>query len=496
MRASASAHLSAPSLETATVLLTHTLRYMPAQLIGPMAQFASVIVWTHMLPPAGYGALALALALQELVFQLCLAWWSAYVMRYAATLGPEAAERQAAIENAVLLVSALAQVGVTWIVLAIGEVDLTPDLALAAVAYTIGRCLTTHLAERARAAHAILAYTVAQTVGPLLGFPFAFALVSWRPGATAVLAGFALAQALALPYLWRRLRLGRRLRLDAAVLKAALRYGVPLVVTGAIGWVTVNGVRVVVEHLDGPVAVGLLSVGWGLGQRLLSVAAMLVTAAAFPLAVQRMAQGGAREGYAQVARNGVLLLAVIAPSCAGVIWLTAPLVDLLIGEEFRAATRALLPVATAAAAIRNLRVHCADQVFLLAERTGFLATLNTVEAAATLGGCAVGVVTGGLYGACLGCLAGYSLGAVLGFGFALREGLRLPLLPIVKVLVATLVMVTGLGQLPAPENRLDLVTFTLFGGSLYLAALALMFSVQWLPRVRSHLRARHARETC
>ena len=37
---------------------------------------------------------------------------------------------------------------------------------------------------------------------------------------------------------------------------------------------------------------------------------MLVTAAAFPLAVARAREGGMAEGQAQLVRNGILLLAV------------------------------------------------------------------------------------------------------------------------------------------------------------------------------------------
>jgi len=464
------------------VLLSHTLRYLPAQLIGPVAQFAAVVAWTHWLPPDEYGVVALVMALQELVFQLCLAWWSAYVLRYGAGLGTDGRAGQAAHENAVLLISAGLQIAVTWAVLATGTAPLTPGFLAAALGFTISRTLTTHLAERARAGGAIGVYTLAQTAGPVAGFALAVALARAENSATSVLTGFALAQAAVLPLIWLRLPHSRAIRLDTAIVRVALLFSTPLLVSGSIAWASVNGIRVIVERLDGAAAVGLLSVGWGLGQRLLSVAAMLVTAAAFPLAVRRMEQGGPAEGYAQVARNGLFLLAVVVPATAGVIWLTPTLVTLFIGAQFQEATLSILPVAALAAAVRNVRVHCVDQVFLLCERPRVLLEITVVEAVATLVGCGIGLVQGGLPGACLGCLAGFCAGFLACFQRAYAEGLRIPVWPMLKIFLATGVMVAGLALAPIRPDKLVLAATVVAAGTLYLVVLALLFREYWPAR--------------
>ncbi|SFG60640.1 Membrane protein involved in the export of O-antigen and teichoic acid [Methylobacterium gossipiicola] len=467
------------------MLLSHTLRYLPAQLIGPASQFAAVVAWTHWLPPEEYGIVALVMALQELVFQLCLAWWSSYVLRYGAGLGADGRAGQAAHENAVLLISAGLQIAVTWVVLATGHLPLTPGFLAVAFGFTISRTLTTHLAERARAGGAIGVYTLAQTAGPVAGFALAAVLARAENSAAAVLMGFAVAHAAVLPVIWLRLPHTRTIRLDTGIVRVALAYSTPLLLSGIIAWASVNGIRVIVERLDGTEAVGLLSVGWGLGQRLLSVAAMLVTAAAFPLAVRRMEQAGPAEAYDQVARNGLFLLAVVVPSTAGVIWLTPALVDLFIGAEFQAATRMILPVAALAAAVRNVRVHCADQVFLLRETPGLLLKVTIVESVATLAGCTVGLVAGGLLGACLGCLAGSIVGFLAGFGAAYREGLRIPAWPVLRIAAATGLMLAALARMPPQPSAGLLVAAVAGAGGLYLAALALLFREAWPNRRRA-----------
>ena len=53
-------------------LILHTLLYMPAQIIGPLVQFAAILVFTHWLAPGPYGVLTYVMASQDFVFVLCL----------------------------------------------------------------------------------------------------------------------------------------------------------------------------------------------------------------------------------------------------------------------------------------------------------------------------------------------------------------------------------------------------------------------------------------
>src|SRR5258708_39828729 len=107
--------------------------------------------------------------------------------------------------------------------------------------------------------------------------------------------------------------------------------------------------------MAGVAAAGLFAVGYGLGQRAAGVAAMLVTAAAFPLAVKSMELAGSRAAMRQLADNSALLVAVLTPSLAGIFMLRAEIVHLLIAPPFQQVTLAILPLATLAGAIRNVR---------------------------------------------------------------------------------------------------------------------------------------------
>jgi O-antigen/teichoic acid export membrane protein len=227
-----------------------------------------------------------------------------------------------------------------------------------------------------------------------------------------------------LPFLWRMLGLGAAMRFDRSILSTAMRYGTPLLVASVVTWLSVNSLRVVVDWFEGAAAVGLVSVGWSLGQRASSVAAMLVTAAAYPLAVKRAVTHSREAALMQLSQSGASLFGVVAPVTIGALIINRTAVDLLIGADFRSLTVVIFPIAMLSGAIRNLRLHYPDQTFLLCERTDVALFVCSMEAALTLPFCVVGLLAGGLVGACLGCLVAHAIAAIFTFGAYLSRQSR------------------------------------------------------------------------
>jgi hypothetical protein len=137
----------------------------------------------------------------------------------------------------------------------------------------------------------------------------------------------------------------RELATPAPGHRTALAFGLPIVIAGAIGWISLNGIRVVVEHAAGATALGLVAVGWELGQRFTGVDATLVSAASFPLAVRSFASGSRAEAFRQLAQGGLLLIALVVPARASLCLLTRPFVELTVSHSFQEATMLILPLA-------------------------------------------------------------------------------------------------------------------------------------------------------
>lgn len=466
------------------MLIRQTLAYLPAQILGPLTQFATAIALTHYLGPAEYGLTMLIFASQELVFLVCLSWWTIYMLRYSGAItNQEEKARFDATERTVLLLATLAQIAATIGVIFLTEPEVPVAFYLGAIAFTVTRSLLNLLSERARKVAAIVDYSLVQIVAPLGGLLLTLAALTFLETRSSwVLFVFALTQALVGGLVSLRLGLaGTTLRLDARIVRLALTFGVPVVLASAFGWLASNGIRFVVQELDGSTALGLLSVGWGIATRLAAVAALVVTAAAYPLAVRMMENddpAGARE---QIVRNSALLLAIIAPATLGVIAIAEPMTRLVIAPDYHAATIAILPWAMIGAAIRNLRMHGWDQLYLLFEAPRPMMVLEFGEVLITLIAAMIGLLGAGLTGAVIGTMLAAIMVAGADFLFlSSRFGLRIPAWEFLRVLIASSAMYALLWLMArhgiaASPHWLDLGMTVLAGMAAYAFVLATLF---------------------
>ncbi len=460
------------------MLIRQTLLYLPAQLFGPLAQFIAAVVWTHLMGAHDYGDLMIILSAQELIFLVCMSWWTHYTMRYLGEIADRTdPKRFQAQENTVLLIASLFQCCAALVMVRF-FVESTSFLIFALTSvFVVTRSALTHLAERARLRGCILDYTLAQTIGPVMGTLVGLALLSsYAGGAASALAGYGIAQVLALSIVWFRLGFGTSFaRPTGSLLKVALAFGLPLLAAGAMAWVSVNGIRLIVEHFRGATEVGLLSVGWGLGQRAVSVVAMLVTAASYPLALHHMNSGAREKSFDQVSLNGAMLIALIVPTVVGVLVIGPLLVKLMIGADFRDITTIILPIAVVAAGLRNMRVHFLDQVFLLAEQPGRLMKINLFEAVVTVIAATIGLLAFGLSGAAFGCLLGTFAGAAACLWYVIQEGLRLPWIHIARIALASAIMAVVLTVVKLGDGPLSLVGQIVLGVTVYFTVLGVLY---------------------
>ena len=471
------------------MLLRHTLLYLPAQFVGPLFQLLAMIVWTHVVDEHTLGTITLITATHELLQIGFLAWWSQYALRFLGRYQDASdAPRFYRTENAVLLASiALQSAAVVGMLLLVIAPGAGTGLLLATVAYVITRSLNLYIGERARARQQIWVYTIQQILGPSAGFIAGLLLIKLLGQSPEwPLAGYAIAQLIAALIVLPKLRFGHSLwPIDREIVTHALSYGIPLIVGGALGWIGLNAPRFIVNEMSGVAAAGLFAVGYGLGQRAAAVAAMLVTAAAFPLAVKSMEQGGSQAGMGQLAANSALLVAILAPSLAGIFMLRAEIVHLLIAAPFQQVTLAVLPLATLAGAIRNLRAHFGDQVFLLHNRTRWMMAIAAIDAAMTVVLCTLFLPRWGLAGVAgatvIAAIAAATVSFAIGFS---RFGLGLPVAHLVRIALAAIAMSALLRIFPEARTITALVGHVAAGAATYFATLALLYAPSLLRMFR------------
>jgi O-antigen/teichoic acid export membrane protein len=471
------------------MLLRHTLLYLPAQIVGPLFQLIAMIVWTHVVDEHTLGVITLVTATHELLQIAFLTWWSQYALRYFGRYQNQGeVSRFYRTENAVLLVSVLLQsiLAVAILLLVIAP-DADTGLLVASVGYVITRTLNLYIGERARVHHHIWVYSIQQIVGPSAGFVIGLILIKLiSPSAEWPLAGYALAQLVAAIIVLPKIGYGRSFwPFDREIVNQALHYGIPIVIGGALGWVGLNASRFIVNDMLGVAAAGLFAVGYGLGQRAAAVAAMLVTAAAFPLAVKSMEQSGSKVAMRQLADNSALLIAVLAPSIIGIYMLRDEIIHLLIAVPFQRVTLAVLPLSALAGSIRSLRAHFVDQTFLLHGRTRLMIVVAAIDATATVLLSFIFIRHWGLVGAAGATVVAAIAAAIVSFtiGFT-KFGLTLPLNHLVPVASATAAMAALLWNLPEAKSLIVLTGHIAAGATAYVAVLVVLYAMPLLRMFR------------
>jgi O-antigen/teichoic acid export membrane protein len=473
------------------MLLKHALYYLPTQLLSPLAQLGSMLLWTHWLAPEAMGVFTLVSVMQEMAYLLCLGWFSTYALRYMpAAHEVDERHRYLATENVLVLLCMVASM----------VVAVPATLTLPADQHTLGtvcavglffatRALNAHYGERARAQSSFLSYGILQLAGPVGGLGLGWlALHHFAPSAQVLLLSYAVAQGLggllALPGLGMHWQLRAP---DRHLLKAALSFGGPVLGLSALGWVAENHIRHLVQWQAGASALGLMIVGWSLGRRCASVAAMLVTTAAFPLASRLLNEGRQAEALQQLRINAALMLAVLLPSTVAVQIMGPDLATLAVASTYREVTGQVLGWSVLAGMLRNLHVHGTDQLMLLQRRMLMIGKVSLVEIMACALASGVGLAFWQLRGAVIGQALGSAVALLLSLWWARRHlGFEWPWGDSARIALASAVMALALMAWHPHQGWIGLLLWALWGALSYGLACAALFHTalmqQWQHR--------------
>lgn len=475
------------------MLIRQTILYLPAQFVSPVAQFLSMMIWTWWLTPEEMASFVLVTATQELAYMFSRSWFSFYTLRFLPLPDDSAGRRRFLdTEATLLLVQSVPEIAAAALSISFFHGAADPWTVMAIIAlYYVSRGMSNHFAERARAQNAILAYTLLQvsgTAGGLLAGLLALNLVA--PTAAALLVAYGVMQvagiAIALPMIGLSLRLSR---LDAALMRRALVDGGPMLIVNCFGWLAENNIRYIVDHIGGPAAFGLMAVGWGIGRRCASVAALLVTAAAFPLAARMMNEGDRAGAFRQLTINAALLSAVLFPAMTGLALVGGLITDLAVAEAYRQTTRDVLALAALGGMVRFYHLHVSDQVLLLERKYGRILAVNVFEALMTAVLAVVGYESDGLVGVVTGALVASCLALALSSFLAVREcGFRFPLADTARIALATAIMAAAVAVVPVPPTAAGLAASIAVGAVVYASAMSVIYFPKARPMVARLMR--------
>ena len=250
------------------------LGYLPVNIVQALAGFGSIMIFTRLLSPSGYGAYALAFSVTSLVYLACLTWIEAAMARFYAVEKTEAgrANLYATLYRtfAVMMFAAPIIGGVIVTVLPLPQ-ELKVAIAAGLVS-VVFRSLLRLAQERRRAAGEVRGFAVIDIVQTGAGFLIGAALVFVGLGAAGPLAGAGVASALCLVWaLPSEIKVARRGVFERKRLFTYVSYGLPVSLSLMMSLALATTDRFVLAGYLNEAAVGAYHAGYSLSNRTLDV---------------------------------------------------------------------------------------------------------------------------------------------------------------------------------------------------------------------------------
>jgi len=440
--------------------------YLPATIIPAVVSLGVVLAFTRLLSPAEYGRYSLAFTALT-VMQVSLF----YTLSLAIVRFYPIAARNGTTSDLVrtsyigILVVGLVAAGATVAVLLFVPLPprLVPVLWLAVPLLLLRATVSAGQAVR-RASDSVRAYSIVECGQSIIGFSAGVVLVILRgPTAINVMLGLIIGAATMLAIgardFWRAFLAGR---FDVTLRRDAWVFCAPLAATYAVSAALQYGDRFMVAGLAGVQALGIYTVATVLVDRPTSLAGMAITTATFPRVVHTMENEGVETARTQLGFNGILLLAVAAPACLGLMLIAPQLAFISVGSAFRTGLVKLLPIVAATALVRMMSAHFIDHAYHLARRSDLMLLAYGPFAVLNLGIDVVLIPRYGVLGAAWAAFGCLSLQGLLSAILARRVfPLLLPLADIVRVAVAMIPMVVLARMITLSNPWLHLAVITI-----------------------------------
>jgi len=462
------------------MLARHIVGYAPANVVPAIVSFLSIYVFTRLVSPQEYGKYAVVLSVTLMCQALFFYWLQVGATRFVARAMQEGG-LDALVSTAYRLFFASSLVFASLYAL---SVVLFPSIHALRSALWLGlplvlaRSLTALNQAFNRGELRVLRYNMVECCQSVFGFIFGWVLVKvFAMEGAGILLGIILGTlVMSLPGAGAIGRsISRPTSRDQG--RLLLRFGLPLTFYCAMNYMLATSDRLLVEYFLGPAAVGVYSVSYNTMDRALTSVFLAVSLASFPLAIAKLEREGVESARRQVYGNGTALLALGLPACAGLIVLNQHIAVVLIGERFRAQALEIMPWIAGSSLLAGFQVHFFDHAFHLGRRTELAAWSVGPAVVVNILLNVLLLPRIGLMGAVYATIGGYvaALCGSIGFGRTVFR-IDFPFRPVLRIVAATVVMISVLKIIPAPATVAGLCVLLLAGVTTYAAA-SLLFDV-------------------
>jgi O-antigen/teichoic acid export membrane protein len=477
--------------------------YIPSNVVPAVISILMVFAYTRLLSPGAFGVysyiFSAILVLQTSLFHaLPIA-----VMRFypgAVLAGRKSALRTEAYIVFYALAAAVAALS-ALILLLVGMPEAYRIPSFLAVPVLLFRSLVQLNQSFSRSANNMRRYNAIECMHAVLGFGLGLLGIHLLgPGAEAIILGLLIAAILCslpdMPGLGVPLPSAAG-ALDKTELMRLLAYAWPIVAVAATATILQTSDRFMLGTISGAEALGIYAVAYSLVERPTTLICSSVTTATFPLVVHVLESQGKEAARVQNGRNGIALLAMTLPACAGLALTSDYIAASLVGSAFRPGVAALLPIMCYTALARGLRAHFLDHAFHLSGRPSMMLWTYVPATILNIGLNLYVVPRYGMVGAAWTAFACQWFTVVAGWfvGTSLFP-VWLPLWQTVRCVLAVVPMVAGLTLIRFPLNWYGLTASVALGAILYIISALVLDVGEVRSLARDALRRRTKQRVC
>lgn len=366
-------------------------RYLPVRFIPALTSLITTPLFTRVIDPGDYGAFYLISSLTAVLAALAVTWLQSSAIRF---YWPS--RKAGRLDNYIAtiawtalgsLASTAAVVGIA-VFFARGSIDpVVLRLVPIGLVYFIANFYTTAMMQILRAANRAGLYAKLQVATTLLVTLGSVALVWFAHwGALGILMGAAAGNLIVAPFILRGISQEGSLdprNTDRELLRELLTYGMPLVPSALAGQALVVLDRFIIQFFRGAAEVGVYSVSYALGDKIMQLITMPLLLTMMPSLIEAYEKHGQKlaEGVqTQFTRYFAILT---LPLLAGMTVAAPVFMHVFTGPQYRSAYGVLGLVAAASmlgsfAQIAGAGLGMHKKTKLIMVNTVMAATLNTV----------------------------------------------------------------------------------------------------------------------
>ncbi len=453
-------------------VLRHAAIYLVARGVPGLVVFLAIPLFTRLLDPAAYGRYALVIAAVVLLNALCFQWLRLSLVRYLPAWKDDPRRLLATLLT--LQLALLVMLGLASLALALlpsahrWRGVLGPCWALLGLQASFDLSCEHARSQLRPWRYMTLMLTrafVATGLGALL---IVAGLGWWGP-----VAGMAVGLLIPVVYSFRGDWLHVGFGIDREVLKAVCRYGIPLSLTVALAVIIGTSDRFLIAAMRGESDAGLYSVAFDFTTQTLTLLMMVISLAAFPLALRAYEDHGRAAAQAQMRNNAALLMGLGIPSVVGLWLLTGNVAHCFLGASFRDAASGIIPLVGLGAFLAGLKAYHFDAAFQFVHRTIHQVWIVLVAAVVNLSLNLWMIPRYGINGAALASVLAYVVSIVLTIGVGRRHFvLPFPAAAMSQVLLASGLMALALWPLREYRGILPMAAqvgcgLIVYGGALF-----------------------------